>query len=91
MNTSLRFFIPCLFLTIVGCTTPPKHNIVYTNDSVVEWRKLKLTECADQSIMITLSVFDTRQQSGQGMTKEEVIVLQKWLSDECAKFYKLDI
>jgi hypothetical protein len=91
VNTSSCFIIICLFLSITGCTTQPRYSIVYTNDSVVEWKSLKLAECRDQSIIITLTTFDMRLQSGEVMTEGQVIGLQKWLVDQCAMYYKLSI
>ena len=91
MKTPSCFIIICLFLSITGCTTQSKHNIVYTNDSVVEWKHLKLKECEEQSILITLTTYDHRISNGEGMTEEDEVELQKWLVDSCDRFYKLDV
>lgn len=91
MNTLHSLVLLCALTIIVGCTSKQKYNIVYTNDSVVEWKELKLKECNEQSVLITLTSFEMRQAQGGLMTREQVNELQKWLMDSCVRFYKLDI
>ena len=92
MNTSLvKVMLLLLVLFSVGCSTAPKHSIIYTNDSVVKWKDAKLRECHEQSVLITLTTYDVRVQSGEVMTEEQVVELQKWLMWQCLSYYKLDI
>lgn len=91
MNTSSCFIIICLLLSITGCTTQPKYDIVYTNESVVKWKTLKLKECEEQSVLITLTTYGHRISKGESMTEQDVVELQKWLMDSCVRFYRLDV
>ena len=96
MNTLHSLILLCALTIIVGTTTgcstsTQKYDIVYTNDSVVKWKNLKLEECRDQSIIITLTTYDMRLQSGEVMSEGQVVELQKWLMWKCLSYYKLDI
>lgn len=91
MNKLLHSLILFSALTVVGCSSSPKQEVIYTSSSENEWKILKLKECKEQSIIITLASFESRQSIGDVMTEEQVMDLQKWLMDRCARFYKLAI
>ena len=91
MNTLHSLALVSALTMLVGCSSTPKQEIVYTNSQIVEWKALKLKECRDQSVMITLTTYDMRMSSGEVMTDDEVKELQKWLADQCAIYYKLDV
>lgn len=91
MNTVSRFLILVSALNIVGCSSIPKQEVIYTNDWQEEWKTLKLKECYEQSVLITLTTFEMRQQVGEIMTEGQVKDLQGWLMSQCIRFYKLDI
>lgn len=92
MNKLLHSLILFSALTVVGCSSQSaKQEVIYTSSSENEWKILKLKECKEQSIIITLASFESRQSIGDVITEEQVMELQKWLMDRCARFYKLVI
>ena len=92
MKTFLQFLIlVCTLTIIVGCSSAPKHEIIYTSSWQNDWKIAKLKECHEQSILITLTTYEVRQQAGEVMTEEAVVELQGWLAGKCSQYYKLDI
>lgn len=97
MNTLSKIIIAVIISSVLlGCnykypTIQNKSNIVYMNDALNNWRKLKLHECSLEVQIIVIGTFEGRINTSTPMTKEEVDEMHNYLMDRCVLYNKLSV
>ena len=91
-------FLMFFLLLIPSCVNLEEKNIdnktaiTYYSDMANSWRKEKLKECQQESIKITLFLYESRMKSTSVIwTKEEVKRVEKFILDNCVKHRGLTI